>query len=53
MPINNMQEAIEVVVYTLRDEFTSQGVNEEQVKKVIEDLIESINYNVKWSLKCQ
>jgi len=53
MPLNNMQEAIGVIVYTLRDQLTPQGVEEEQIKKVIDDLIESINYNVKWSLKCQ
>jgi len=53
MPLNNMQEAVEHVCSELRHQLEYQGVEEEQIKKVIEDVVESINYNVKWGLKCQ
>jgi hypothetical protein len=51
MPINNMYESIYIIYDTLKSELDRQGVDDESINKVMDDLLESMNYNIKWKLK--
>lgn len=51
MPINNMYEVIDKACKDLEFELLHQGVDEQSRDKILNDLIESINRNVKFKLK--
>jgi hypothetical protein len=51
MPENNMYDAIYSIYNTLHYELGAQGVDDESINKVMDDLLESMNRNIKWELK--
>lgn len=50
MSINNMYESIYIIYDTLQSELDRQGVDDESINKVMDDLLESMNRNIKWTL---
>jgi flagellar motor component MotA len=47
---HNMQDSINIIYDTILAELSMQGINKEIIHKIMEDLLESVHYNVKWKL---